>query len=164
MRSTTASFTSAVALGAAALLWGPVPKAHAALIAGPWANAVGQGNGPIDNSLGAGNVTVGDGTANSADGEMFHASFPNLSLANSGEKVIFTGTVKLTGTVGTAAGPRTQFRFGLFKDDGDGDDLEWAGYYMSDSSGAGTPSGSLARKPFGKTSVYLSTTGQNSPV
>lgn len=140
---------------------GDAPRATGALISPPWANAVGQGNGPIDNSLGAGNVNVGDGTANSADAEMFHASFPNINLANPGEKIIFTGTVRLTGTAGGASGPRTQFRFGLFKDDGDGDDLEWVGYYMSNSSGTGTPSGVLTRKPVGNTSVYLSVTGQS---
>ena len=41
--------------------------------------------------------------------------------------------------MGTAGGPRTQFRFGLFSDDDDGDDVGWVGYYMSNSSGTERP-------------------------
>jgi hypothetical protein len=151
----------------AVILWCWAPAADAALISGPWANASGQGDGPIDNTQGAGNVTVGDGTSNSADGEMFHASFPQISLTNNGEKIRLTGTMQLIGSVNSAASsatPRTQFRFGLFKDDGDGDQLEWTGYLMTNSHGTGTPAGSISRKPVGNTSAYLSTTGANSLV
>jgi hypothetical protein len=167
LRSTTGIQVWACAGFTAAMLWCWAPAADAALIAGPWANAAGQGNGPIDNSLGAGNVNVGDGTANSADGEMFHASFPQITLANNGDKAVFTGTMQLVGSVNSAASsgtPRTQFRFGLFKDDGDGDELEWTGYLMTNSHGTGTPAGSISRKPVGNTSAYLSTTGANSLV
>lgn len=137
-----------------------VSAAHADPVTGQWINATGQGDGPIMNANTA-SPTVGDGSTNSASGEMFHSPFAAITLANSGDKAIFTGSVTLSGTVGTASGPRTQFRFGLFKDDGDGDHLEWVGYYMSNSSGTGTPSGVLTRKPVGNTSVYLSVTGQS---
>ena len=122
------------------------------------------GDGPISNSNTASPV-VGDGTANSASGEMIHSPFTPITLSANGDKIVFTGTVNLIGTVNsaaTSATPRTQFRFGLFHDDGDGDDLEWIGYYMSNKHGnAGTPAGVLARKPVGNTTVYLSATGQN---
>jgi hypothetical protein len=154
-----------ISLVAALLVATSISTAKAAFVTGPWTNAVGQGDGPITNSNTA-SPTVGDGTANSADGEMFDSAFPAITLANAGDKIIFTGSVTLQGTVNSAASsgtPRTQFRFGLFGDDGDGDDLEWVGYYMSNKHGnAGTPAGTLARKPVGNTSVYLSATGQNS--
>lgn len=141
-----------------------VSAAHADPVIGPWINATGQGDGPIMNANTA-SPTVGDGTANSADGEMFHSPFAAITLANTGDKAIFTGSVILSGTVNspaTSGTPRTQFRFGLFQDDGDGDHLEWVGYYMSNKHGnAGTPSGVLVRKPVGNTSAYLSVTGQS---
>jgi hypothetical protein len=136
-------------------------QAPAALVTGPWTNAPGQGDGPITNANTA-SPTVGDGTANSAEAEMFDSPFSPITLANSGDKIIFTGNVTLTGSIGGASAPRTQFRFGLFDGDDTGpDDNGWVGYYMSNSSGNGSPSGVLARKPNPNTSVYLSVTGQN---
>ncbi len=98
---------------------------------------------------------------------MIHSAFQEVTLASSGDKIIFTGSVTLTGTVNSplsSGSPKTQFRFGLFEGDSTGpDDNGWVGYSMSNrhgtSSGAG---GTLARKPVGNTSAYLSTTGQNS--
>ena len=143
-------------------------SAQAAPVTGIWANAVGQGDGPITSANTASPV-IGDGTANSADAEMFHSFFPTITLANSGDKVIFTGSVTLIGTANSpasSAGPRTQFRFGLFDGDNVGpDDNGWVGYYMSNKHGnAGTPSGVLTRKPVGNTSVYLSVTGQSTAI
>jgi hypothetical protein len=118
---------------------------------------------------GPGAVTVGDGSANSAEGEMFAApftaAFPTITLANSGDKIEFTGTMQLTGAINspaTSGAPRTQFRFGLFDGDVVGpDDNGWVGYYMSNRHGnAGSPAGVLALKPVSNTSVYLSSTGQ----
>lgn len=144
-----------------------MPAANAALISGPWTNAAGQGNGPIHDAN-TNHPIVGDAvedpgaSSNAADGEMFDSPFPSKTLSDSGDKLIFTGTVALTGTVNspaTSGTPRTQFRFGLFDDDGDGDDLEWVGYLMTNRHGnLGTPSGTLGRKNVGNTNVYLSTT------
>jgi hypothetical protein len=144
--------------------------AHAGFVTGPWTNAAGQGDGPIHDANTA-NPIVGDlvddpgGSSNAAEGEMIDSPFPAITLANAGDKIIFTGSVTLQGTVNspaTSGTPRTQFRFGIFGDDGDGDDLEWVGYYMSNKHGnSGTPAGVLARKPVGNTSAYLSATGQN---
>jgi hypothetical protein len=144
---------------AAVLAW-TTSGATAAPVLGPWMNADGQGNGPITGAD-TNSPVVGDGSPNSAEAEMFDSAFPRINLENSGDRVTLSGTVTLEGTVGTAGGPRTQFRFGLFSDDDDGDDVGWTGYYMSNASGTGTPAGTLARKPVGNTSVYLSTTGQN---
>ncbi len=132
-------------------------------VIGLWANASGQGDGPILDADTA-SPTVGDGTANSAAGEMFHSPFSAITLANSGDKIVFSGTVTLMGTVNsplTSGTPRTQFRFGLFQQSGTGD-TGWVGYSMSNKHGnAGSPAGVLGRKPVGNTSVYLSSTGQN---
>jgi hypothetical protein len=143
---------------------------HAGPITGPWSNAVGQGDGPIHDAS-TNHPIVGDlvddsvTNSNAADAEMFDSAFPAITLADTGDKIFVTGTVTLSGTANspaTSSNPRTQFRIGLFQDDGDGDDLEWVGYYMSNKHGnAGTPSGVLGRKPVGNTSVYLSVTGQN---
>jgi hypothetical protein len=134
-------------------------------VTGTWTNAVGFGNGPIAGAN-TSSPTVGDGTSNSATQEMIHSSFPAVTLANSGDKIIFTGDVTLTGTVNSPATegtPRTQFRFGLFDGDNVGaDDNGWVGYYMSNRHGnAGSPQGVLALKPDGNTSAYLSTGGQS---
>jgi hypothetical protein len=142
---------------------GTKPPVHIP-VAGPWTNAVGFGSGPITNAD-TSSPTVGDGTADSAAQEMIHSPFPEITLANTGDKIIFTGSVALSGTVNSPASqgnPRTQFRFGLFDGDSTGpDDTGWVGYYMSNRHGncCGTP-GVLALKPEGNTSAYLSTGGQ----
>jgi hypothetical protein len=150
---------------ATALLSLTFSSAHADPVTGTWTTAVGQGNGPILNANTA-SPTIGDGTAESADAEMFHSVFPQITLGNSGDKIIFTGSVTLIGTANsplTSGNPRTQFRFGLFDGDNVGpDDNGWVGYYMSNKHGTtGSPAGVLTRKPVGNTSVYLSTTGQS---
>ena len=127
-------------------------RLQATPVTGPWANAAGQGDGPILNGNTA-SPTVGDGSANSADGEMVHSPFSAITLDNSGDKIVFTGSVTLIGTVNsplTSGTPRTQFRFGLFGDDGDGDQVEWVGYSMSNMHGnTGTPPGRWPASPSG---------------
>lgn len=147
----------------------PWTSAKASLVTGPWDVATtdppnGQGNGPILNANTSAPI-IGDGTANSADGEMFDSPFPALTLAAAGDKIVFMGTIRIVGSANspaTSGNPRTQFRFGLFDGDEDGlDDNGWTGYYMSNRHGnSGTPAGTLAEKPTGNTSIYLSTTGQ----
>jgi len=127
---------------------------------------VGFGDGPI-NGANTASPTVGNGTSNSATQEMIDSPFESITLANSGDKIVFTGSVILSGTVNspaTSGNPRTQFRFGLFDGDETGsDDNGWVGYYMSNRHGDSSGSaGTLARKPVGNSSAYLSTTGQNS--
>jgi PEP-CTERM motif len=152
-----------LALSAAvAMAFMAVQTTRAALITGPWTSA--QGDGPIAN----GNTSqplVGDGSADSAGGEMFHSAFPAVTLANSGDKIVFDGKVQLTGTVGSpanAGGPRSQFRFGLYGDDGAGDPHEgWVGYlaYNRHGDAGGTPPGRIVRKNVGNTNLYHQTTG-----
>jgi hypothetical protein len=133
-------------------------------VSGPWTNAVGFGSGPITNGNTSSPI-VGDGSPDSAAQEMIHSGFPEITLANNGDKIIFTGSVTLTGTINSPASqgnPRTQFRFGLFDGDSVGpDDTGWVGYYMSNRHGncCSTP-GVLALKPEGNTSAYVSTGGQ----
>jgi hypothetical protein len=140
---------------------GTKPPVHIP-VAGPWTNAVSFGSGPISNAN-TSSPTVGDGTFDSAAQEMIDSPFPEVTLENTGDKIIFTGSVTLTGTINSPASqgnPRTQFRFGLF--DGDSDDLGWVGYYMSNRHGncCSTP-GVLALKPEGNTSTYLQAAGHN---
>jgi hypothetical protein len=148
--------------------------AHSEDVDGPWINAVGFGDGPIWNPS-TNDPTVGEDpndptvSFNDADQEMVWSPFTNIALANPGDKVVFTGSVELLGTLNspqTSGSPRTQFRFGLFKDDGDGDDLEWVGYLTTNRHGnSGTPAGSISRKNVGNTNVFLSVTaGANSLV
>lgn len=143
---------------------------QAAPVTGPWTNAAGQGNGPIHdadtNSPIVGDLVDDPNTSsNAAQGEMFHSAFPEITLVNSGDRIVFTGTVTLSGMLNRAANDqfsRTQFRFGLF--DGDEDDLGWTGFYMSNRHGNFGPiqlAGVIAAKPAGNTSAYLSPTGQN---
>jgi hypothetical protein len=156
---------------AVALLGFAGQPAQAGPITGPWTNATGQGDGPIHDAN-TNHPIVGDlvddssTNSNAADAEMFDSPFPAITLDSSGDKIFFTGMVRLSGTVNspaTSGTPRTQFRFGLFDGDEVGpDDNGWVGYYMSNKHGnPGTPSGVLARKPVGNTSAYLSVTGQN---
>jgi hypothetical protein len=139
--------------------------AQSLAVSGTWTNAVGFGDGPITGANTSSPV-VGDGTANSATQEMIHSAFQQITLARSGDKIVFTGSVTLAGTVNSplsSGNPKTQFRFGLFEGDSAGpDDNGWVGYSMSNRHGNNSgPNGTLGRKPVGNTSAYLSTTGQN---
>ncbi len=144
-------------------------RACAEAVDGTWVNAVGFGDGPIWNPD-TNSPIVGedpnDPTFNSgfAVQEMIYSPFSLVTLANPGDQIVFTGTVELRGTSNsplTSGTPRTQFRFGLFKDNGDANQLGWAGYYTSNMHGnSGTPSGVLASKPAGNTSVFLGVGGQ----
>jgi hypothetical protein len=147
-----------------------VPAAQAIMYpaSGTWVNAFNQGNGPI-NDASTNHPIIGDlvddpnTNSNAADGEMFHSPFPAVALAD-GDKLTFTGTVLLQGTINspaTSGNPRTQFRLGLFQDTGSADNTGWPGYLMTNTHGTGTPNGSISRKPIGNTSAYLSTTGAN---
>ena len=135
-------------------------------VVGTWTNAVGFGSGPIS-SANTSSPVVGDGTTDSATQQMIHSAFPEVTLARSGDKIVFTGSVTLSGTVNSplsGGSPKTQFRFGLFEGDDTGaDDNGWVGYSMSNRHGTSSGSaGTLGRKPVGNTSAYLSATGQNS--
>ena len=115
-------------------------RAEATLVTGPWTTPTGQGDGPI--TYGTGTVTVGNGTSNSADGEMFSSPFSPITLAFNGDKIIFTGTMQMIGSVNsavTSGTPRTQFRLGLFNGVNTGADLGWLGYFMTNTHGTGTP-------------------------
>jgi hypothetical protein len=141
----------AYCLAAAALLL-VLPAARGALITGPWTTGGRANEGPLTNENTA-SPTVGDGSANSADDESLDSPMPAFTLTNSGDRVTLTGAVTLTGS----APGNANFRFGLFKDDGDGDNNEWVGYYMQNSSGANSVS--LTKKPVGNTSLHMSGTG-----
>jgi hypothetical protein len=143
-------------------------------VTGPWTSATNQGDGPIHDANTASPI-VGDlvddpsASSNAADAEMFDSPFPEITLVNTGDKIVFTGSAAITGTVNspaTSAAPRIQFRFGLFDGDEDGpDDTGWVGYFMSNKHGnfGGVP-GALARKQAGNTSAYISIIGQGPPL
>jgi hypothetical protein len=174
MRTNFRTLISTCAL--AALLLGAGQAALAEAVDGTWENADGQGDGPfscLDPNAGSctnsNTFVVGENpdsvSFNSgwANGEMIFSPFTEMTLDSAGDKIVFTGTVTLSSTNNSplnSATPRTQFRFGLF--DGDTfDELGWVGYYMSNKHGdPGTPSGTLAVKPVGNTSAFLSVTGQ----
>lgn len=140
---------------------------------GSWSFAQNPGGVTSFSAVSPGNVTVGNGSANNADGVMFASTlstlYPSITLANSGDKIIFDGNVTISGMVNNGAStdgqaaPRTQFRFGLFDTAGSSDDNGWVGYTMLNSHGTGTPNGSLTRKNPLNTNLYQSTTaGANS--
>ncbi len=159
----------AAASAAAGLFCFGTARALAEAVTGTWVNAAGFGDGPIANPD-TSSPTVGeepnDPTFNSgfAVQEMIYSPFTAVTLTNPGDTIVFTGTVELRGTTNsplTSGTPRTQFRFGLFKDNGDSSQLGWVGYYTSNMHGnPGTPSGVLASKPVGNTSVFLGVGGQ----
>lgn len=121
MRRTFLQLLSVTA-AAAALLFG-ASAGFAAPVDGPWLNADPQGtqgNGPITDGN-TNSPIVGDAvndpnaSSNLAVGEMIDSPFDPITLAAAGDKLVFTGTVKLQGTVNSTLSsgtPRTQFRFG----------------------------------------------------
>jgi hypothetical protein len=155
-----AFFASASALKAEPVdgTWTNVVNQPAPDLAGPIANP--NTNSPIIGE----EPNDPEFNSNFADMEMVYSPFSLMTLTNPGDKIVFTGSVELSGTVNSAlnaGAPRTQYRFGLFKSNGDPNDLGWLGYYMSNRHGdPGTPSGTLAVKPVGNTSTPLSVTGQ----
>jgi hypothetical protein len=143
--------------------------ASAEPVDGPWENADTFGSGPFSTTT-SNTFVVGeepnDPTINSnfAEQEMIFSPFSLMTLTNPGDKVVFTGSVTLNGTINSPSSggsPRTQFRFGLFKDNGNTAELGWVGYFMHNKHGdlGGTPLGALGVKPVGNTSAFLSTVG-----
>src|SRR5688500_18477135 len=58
--------------------------------------------------------TIGDGSPDNADASSIFASFPTISLLNSGDSILLTGTLTLSGIVSPDGGTNQQLRFGLF--------------------------------------------------
>jgi hypothetical protein len=144
-------------------------SSFAEAVDGPWQNADTFGDGPLhfpdtNSPIVGEDPNDPDFNSNDADQEMIFSPFSLMSLNNPGDKIVFTGSVELVGTINsptTSGTPRTQFRFGLFKDNESANETGWLGYFMHNKHGnAGTPQGVLAYKPVGNTSVFLSTTGQ----
>jgi hypothetical protein len=143
--------------------------AWAEAVDGPWANADTFGDGPLWNSNTSSPI-VGENpndptiSFNDADSEMIFSPFSLMALNSPGDKIVFTGSVSLNGTVNsppTGGSPRTQFRFGLFKSNSTTNETGWVGYVMYNKHGnSGTPFGVLGVKPVGNTSAFLSSTGQ----
>jgi hypothetical protein len=166
--------TCLLSLAAAVIFIIDAPFAQAEAVDGTWVNVVNQPDPLIAGPIWDANTNhpiVGDDVelpdnSNFADQEMVYSPFSLMTLTNPGDKVVFTGTVDLEGTLNsppTSGNPRTQYRFGLFKDTGNDVDADtgWIGYYMSTKHGnAGTPAGTLALKPALNTSTPLSVTGQ----
>jgi hypothetical protein len=102
--------------------------------------------------------------SNAGNQEMIFSPITPITLDSEGDKVVFTGSVTLNGTVNSPAtlgNPRTQFRFGIFQSSSSTDETGWIGYFMHNKHGnAGSPQGVLALKPVGNTSAFLSTSGQ----
>lgn len=130
---------------------GPAAVSSAAPVTGPW--LVAQGGGPVTNASTA-SPTVGDGTANSADTDAIHASFPAITLANTGDRITLTGSATLTGI---ASGGVRQFRWGVYDFNGSGDTTGWLGYFAT--QGSGTTVGELYERNSGNTSTFFSGTG-----
>jgi hypothetical protein len=161
--------TCLLALLALVVALGAADFACAEAVDGTWLNAVGFGDGPIWNAESE-NPIVGEdpndpgfGT-NDADQEMIYSPFTPITLANPGDKMVFTGSVELAGTINsplTSGTPRSQFRFGLFQNNASVDQTGWVGYFMHNKHGnaGGTPFGALGVKPVGNTTVFLSTMG-----
>ena len=74
---------------------------------------IGQGT-PATFGLDTNSPTIGDGSPENADASSMFASFPTITLLNSGDGILLTGTLTLTGIVSTDTGTNQQLRFGLF--------------------------------------------------
>ncbi len=151
------------------LLLGSGRTALAEAVDGTWENADTFGDGPYSTTT-SNTFVLGEDpddpsiNSNWATQEMIFSPFTQMTLANPGDKVVFTGSILLTGTTNSplsSGTPRTQFRFGLFQSNANTDETGWTGYYMSNKHGnSGSPQGILAVKPVGNTSAFLSVTGQ----
>jgi hypothetical protein len=133
-------------------------------------NVSGQGDGPIHQAA-TDHPIVGDlandtsTNSNAASAEQIYSPFTEVTLANTNDFIKFTGEVKIQGAVVSAIDsgtPRTQFRFGLFEDNGSANNTGWRGYLMTNSHGNGSPNGSISRKNNTNTSNPMSTTGATS--
>ena len=112
---------------------------------------VDQGS-PATSNMNTASPTIGNGTAENADAAIIHSDFPAVSL-NSGDLVMLTGSVTLTGITAS----NQNLRFGLFDRLGSPDVNGWLGYFVSVSSGAGA--GQVRQRTAGNTALFLSNTG-----
>lgn len=164
------TLSALVAFCASVVVLALVPVVLAVPVNGTWQNAVGFGDGPYSTTT-SNSFVLGEDpddpniNSNWAQQEMiFSPLAQSLTLANTGDKIVFTGSVALSGTINSPANggsPRTQFRFGLFQSNASTNQTGWVGYFMHNKHGnSGSPQGVLAVKPVNNTTVFLSTTGQ----
>lgn len=127
--------------------------APAALVTGSWIDRLG--NGMVLSGANTASPTMGDGTADNADGQSLYSPIGStVTLSSAGDKVTLSGSATLVGI--TAAG--NQFRWGLYNTNGSGDDTGWLGYFASNGSGAS--GGPLFERVSGDTNWFM-TTGVN---
>ena len=136
---------------AGALVFTWAETSHAALVS-TWTSDHAT---PNITAMGAGFVTVGDGTPNSADGRRVAGEFSPITLANDGDSIILTATVQ---TIGGTANDN-QFRFGLLDSNGSISPTNqgWLGY----NHRAGSPiDGSVWEMNAGNTGGYHQSSAQ----
>ena len=125
--------------------------------ASPVTNWVLDAGPGIGSNLNTASPTIGDGTVESADAVTFHSDFPAITLANSGDAIILSGAVTLSGITATDAGTNQQLRFGLFDRLGSPNTNGWLGYFGANSTGANA--GVIRQRTAGNTDLFISNTG-----
>ena len=110
---------------------------------------------PVSN-MGTASPTLGNGSAESADGMSIHASFPTIHLANVGDKVTLGGMATLSGISVSA----NQFRWGLYDLNGSSSDTGWLGYFAT--NGHNTIGSPLVERLNPNTGWYMQTGAGNS--
>ena len=126
--------------------------AHAASVIN-WTERTGAT--PVSN-MSTASPTVGNGSAESADGRSIYASFPTISLSTVGDKVTLSGSATLTTTVGVTSTTffATQLRWGLYQENGTpADTLGWLGYIGS--QGHNAIGANLLERNSGNTDWYM---------
>ena len=125
--------------------------------AAPITNWVLDAGPGIGSNLNTSSPTIGDGTAESADAVTFHSDFPAITLANSGESIILSGAVTLSGITATDAGTNQQLRFGLFDRLASPNNNGWLGYFGANSTGVNA--GVIRQRTAGNADLFVSNTG-----
>ena len=88
-----------------------------------------------------------------ADASDFHSDFPEIVLANSGDAILLTGSVTLTGINSS----QRNFRFGLFDRNGSPGTTGWLGYFAANS--VATSYGEIRQRDAGNSGLHVSITG-----
>jgi iduronate 2-sulfatase len=110
-------------------LLAPHATLSAAPLTGPWSQATGTAT--LANT-GSASPTWGNGAADNADASSIHASFPDITLASPGDRIVLTGSATM---VGVTSGAEV-FRFGVFNANGSATTSGWLGYFLRNGSGA----------------------------
>lgn len=120
--------------------------AHAELLSS-WTQSTGTGA----TNLNTASPILGNGSADSGDGQQIYATATSHTLTSVGDSIALTGSVTFSGLVNAGS---DQFRFGIYDANGQSGTTGWLGYFATNSGIGANPNGRLWERDAANTTGF----------